>query len=433
MRKVIIILLIAIILMPLIHAIDCDKDLTITQITKDNNYGGPSIHGDYIVYYETNNTTGYFGKIYVYDLNQKTETLLDDSEEQFSGLKVYSNFVIYGKVVQKSSSFQGVYLYNLNTKQKTVLNDNKRWIYGRDVSNNYAIWALKDDEEAAIHLYDIKNKKDEEIYLVKGIVSSPVIYGKYAVWVHYGTYSDGNPEQVVNGLILYNIDTKEFTKISDILSGDTFLQIKFVGNKIIWTDGEGWNRDIYEYDLVAKEKNKLTDNGTMQYDLVADENYIILSQWANKKINTYLFNLSTSTQTKISKDTFNIDSPVIYGDKMVFSSFVGHQAQIFLLNGVSCLVNHEIPDLPIINENKTQTINVTITINNSINNSEQIIIENTSINETIQKESIENESSNVTFQPNATINITTIIPETKKTGFFNSIKCFIIKIFSKTC
>ena len=113
------------------------------------------------------------------------------------------------------------------------------------------------------------------------------------------------------------------------------------GNRIVWTDnrdGGGWdsnqqpdgNWDIYMYDLSTSTETRITTDESNQVEPAIYEDRIV---WADNRNgggrdeygqpdgnwDIYMYDLSTSTETQITSNNSTQWKPAIYGDRIVWA------------------------------------------------------------------------------------------------------------------
>ncbi|WP_232308493.1 PKD domain-containing protein [Methanosarcina lacustris] len=163
----------------------------------------------------------------------------------------------------------------------------------------------------------------------------PVIYEDRIVWMDFR-----NGDQYLNGdIYMYNISTSTETQITT--NGSNQMWPDIYGDRIVWQDsrnggsGYSWDRtenwDIYMYDLSTSTETRITTNESSQTHPVIYEDRIV---WLDERnsgsapddgyggFDVYMYNLSTKKETRITKSTIPLNPDMrssvnIYDNKIV--------------------------------------------------------------------------------------------------------------------
>ena len=94
------------------------------------------------------------------------------------------------------------------------------------------------------------------------------------------------------------------------------------GNIIVWEDyrnADGYeSTDIYAYDLSTGKEMRITNNTSLKYSPVIYGDIIAWEDNRNGNWDIYVYNLSTSTETRITRNEFDQYAPSLYEDKLVW-------------------------------------------------------------------------------------------------------------------
>ena len=94
------------------------------------------------------------------------------------------------------------------------------------------------------------------------------------------------------------------------------------GDIIVWEDyrnADGYeSTDIYAYDLSTGKEMRITNNTSLKYSPVIYGDKIAWEDNRNGNWDIYVYNLSTSTETRITRNEFDQYAPSLYEDKLVW-------------------------------------------------------------------------------------------------------------------
>lgn len=236
--------------------------------------------------------------IYAMDLSNKKETLITGESDQINPA-VYGNKVVY--VLNNT-----VYIYDLSTHKKTSISNGD--------FDSVAIYENKIiiNSQVGIWMHDISTQQTTEIYSRSGYETGhPAIYGNNVVW-------EGNPGE--NGFVdIYkcNLSTSKKSKISNSKKA---YNPEIFGNKIVWQEKHNGNFDIYMYDLSTTKETKITTNSSDSINPVISGNNIVWQDNRNGNWNIYAYDLITHQQIHTTHKSNQV-TPAIYGNKIVWTDY----------------------------------------------------------------------------------------------------------------
>jgi beta propeller repeat protein len=164
----------------------------------------------------------------------------------------------------------------------------------------------------------------------------PAIYGDRIVWTDFRN-GDGYQK---SDIYMYDLSTSTETQITT--SGSACMP-DIYGDKIVWADVRNGNGDIYMYDLSTSTETQITTNGSWQYWPVIYDDKIV---WVDERdadeshgdayvsTSVYMYNLSTSTETRMSTREGQQQGPSsVYDDNVVWNSYLPDGSQcIYMCN-----------------------------------------------------------------------------------------------------
>lgn len=164
----------------------------------------------------------------------------------------------------------------------------------------------------------------------------PAIYGDRIVWTDF---RNGDGYQT-SDIYMYDLSTSTETQITT--SGSAYSP-DIYGSRIVWTDERNGNGDIYMYDLSTSTETQITTNGSWQYWPVIYDDKIV---WVDERdadeshgdayvsTRVYMYNLSTSTETRMSTREGQQQGPSsVYDDSVVWNNYLPDGSQcIYMCN-----------------------------------------------------------------------------------------------------
>jgi beta propeller repeat protein len=315
---------------------------TETQITtNESNQSDPTIYGDKVVWVDelkiddpeipADSYLAINNLVCVYDLSTSTETQLS------SGLRIWSPSIYKDIVVWKQEDFVGnnemVMMYDLSTSTSNLIAYERAGspdIYEDRIVWTQDLWDFKNH----IFMYNISTSSQTEItadgVYEPGSGSFPAIYGDRIVWVpslitenrHSGIYmftlaTPGSPAD--NGNREVGIETRITTNGSRQYSPD------ICENRIVWEDerdGSYWEKDIYMYDLSTSKETRITNDSSDR------QSPSIYGDWVLD--GAYIHNISTFNSTKITGSLSG--NPAIYRDRVVWQDSRNGKSGIYMYN-----------------------------------------------------------------------------------------------------
>lgn len=174
----------------------------------------------------------------------------------------------------------------------------------------------------------------------------PAIYGDRIVWTDF---RNGDGYQT-SDIYMYDLSTSTETQITT--SGSAYMP-DIYGDRIVWTDVRNGNGDIYMYDLSTSTETQITTNGSWQYWPVIYDDKIV---WVDERdadeshgdayvsTSVYMYNLSTSTETRMSTREGQQQGPSsVYDDCVVWNNHLPDGSQCIYMCNLSTFEETQIP------------------------------------------------------------------------------------------
>ncbi|MDD5193671.1 MAG: hypothetical protein PHF67_03725 [Candidatus Nanoarchaeia archaeon] len=178
------------------------------------------------------------------------------------------------------------------------------------ISGDNIVWRKSG---SGIYLYNIT---DKTLNKISNQESNPFISGNYVVWIKFNLYPT-DPE-----LYSYNLITKQTNKISDIKT--EFWALSISGNKVVWAGKDTGNYDIYLYNLDTNKKIKITNEShNQEYPSISGDK-IIWTDFRGVNQDIYMYDLNLSIEKRITYDNLTKFYGKISGDNILYLDSGGY-------------------------------------------------------------------------------------------------------------
>lgn len=229
-------------------------------------------------------------------------------------------------VVGKRNIFLADKLYNINNETFKQFYFPKWLIPGEidDIHGNYIVGTSKVKEKNStntsdfdIFLYNISSNKTILITNESTRQCESRIYENKIVWSECEDCTENKSGKNIN-LFLYDIESKNRTRITNNSKGYWIYSNKFYKNKFVWSENRTGNYDIYLYDISKKMESQITTDLSNQFLPDIYEDKLVYVNESKNSTNIYLYNFSTKRHIQITNDSYIQTRPKIYGDKIVW-------------------------------------------------------------------------------------------------------------------
>jgi len=195
---------------------------------------------------------------------------------------------------------------------------NNSGVKNPDIYGNSVVYADGFD----IYRHQISTSTDTLIGTRSSYFSSdgPAIYANRVVWeeggnikaINLGTCASSPcPETTVSAAALTQRDP-------DIWNGI-----------VVYTDGRNGNDEIYMYNLGTSTETRITNNGAVQEHPQIIGDYIVWTDWRHTNAEIYQYRISTSTTTRITNHAADQTHPVVYGNMIAYRDDRNGQLDVY--------------------------------------------------------------------------------------------------------
>ena len=280
----------------------CDVQIT----NNTSNQFGPAIYGDRIVYYDDRNGNW---DIYMHDLVNHTETQITTNTATQQNPAIYGNRIVWED--NRNNGNWDIYMYDLvnHTETKITFFGTNRYpaIYGDRI-------VYEKTYDGDIYIYRVDLPVPGEILVSHFNSASGPIWGVVGGVPRSAIYSD---RIVFEG------------------EGETYRYDTFI-----------YEMNIYMKDLRTYAEWRTTDPYTQKNPDIF-ENYIVWEDNRNGNVYTighddwdiYVYNLDSSTETRVTNNTKNQQKPAVYGGRIVYQDDRNGNWDIYMV-----MLSYSVPD-----------------------------------------------------------------------------------------
>jgi beta propeller repeat protein len=299
--------------------------ITETRITTNpSNSENPVIYGNNIVWQDDRNGNW---DIYIFNLSTKEQIHTTNTASQVSP-DIYGNKVVWE---DERNGGHDIYLQDLATKKQTRITTSGKalhpkiydegivWMDGRNGGSfdeyNYPVGNWD------IYMYDLSTSQEYQITTNNSTQANPDIYKDKIVWRDERNMED-NPYLYVQ-IYMYNLSTSVESPVNYGNSCFVLSSPRIYGNTIVWmAENVVGDYYIYVYDLSTSTLNMIGSpygNGYACQPAIYG-NRIVWEEGGMDPGNTdiIMYDISTSTETKITTNGSRQSDPEIYGDRIVW-------------------------------------------------------------------------------------------------------------------
>mgnify|MGYP000870971321 FL=1 len=235
---------------------------------------------------------------------------------------------IYGDKIVWHDTRNGnldIYMYDLSTSKETQITSNESWQGWPDIYEDRIVW--EDERNGVsnpdIYMYNLSTSEETQITTNESFQFNPAIYGDKIIWQDFRENRDGDAE---TDIYVYDLSAHNETSIATTALGCWGNPHPMIcGDKVVWYDClDESRRGIYIYDLSSNKKTLISADGSKPA-IYGDK--IV---YVKDSVNLYLYNISTSTETKISTIGSYKKSISIYGNRIVWEDYRSDHPDIYM-------------------------------------------------------------------------------------------------------
>ncbi|AKB36590.1 cell surface protein [Methanosarcina siciliae C2J] len=263
------------------------------------------------------------------DLFTLTETRINTNESSQCYPAIHGNRIVWHD--SRNDNNLDIYMYDLSTSAETRITDNEYSEERPDIFGDKIVWGDNRNGNSDIYMYNISTKKEIQITTNESDQYFPSIYDDRIVWVDLRNgYRD---------IYMYNLSSSEETQITT--DGSDQIYPAIYGDIIVWSDGrnrEGLenyrdskgNWDIYMYNLSTSKETRITTNESSQIDPSIYGNKIVWTDSRNGKWDIYMYDLSMGQEIPIITNKLNKYFSKVYRDRIVYQAYSNDNTDIYM-------------------------------------------------------------------------------------------------------
>ncbi|WP_164888552.1 hypothetical protein [Methanosarcina sp. MSH10X1] len=263
----------------------------------------------------------------------KSEMQITTDEADQSNSATFGDMVVW-EDYRNADGYEStdIYAYNLSTGQETKITSNTSLKYSPVIYGDKIAWEDNRNGNWDIYLYNLSTSKETRITLNESDQYAPALYEDRLVWLD-GRNGGGSldvdhwPEGNWD-VFMYNLSTSKGTRITTNESWKTFPAI--YGDKILWVDGRNGeplhshqivDGDLFMYDLSTSEETRLVSNvsSDTKPDIYGDR--IVWGDDRNQNSDIYMYDLVNSTEVQITDNESEQWRPALYEDRIIWTDY----------------------------------------------------------------------------------------------------------------
>ncbi|MBU1976277.1 MAG: right-handed parallel beta-helix repeat-containing protein [Nanoarchaeota archaeon] len=223
-------------------------------------------------------------RLFLYDL--QSDELMDIASFQTTGAyqEISGNYVVWDRPYTN----RAIFLYDYETGVTTQLSpDDEYWGFP-DIDGTDIVFRRSNSDANGIYLYDI-NTGEESLLIPGEYFSAPRISGNNVAVI------DGSSSNV----LVYHMDTE---RITTIYSGGWLQRaVDIDGNRVVWEDERNGQFNIYMYDLSTSTHTRISTTPSLGPKISGDQ--VIWADYRNGGWDTYSKDLVSGVESRISTTT----------------------------------------------------------------------------------------------------------------------------------
>ncbi len=207
--------------------------------------------------------------------------------------------------VTRTPGIYDIFLYDLRTNTERQLTTNSTWNHAPDIDGDRVVWQSGCD----VYLDDVRTNTVQQLTHLAtksgcpSYAEYPKISGNSVVYV---VTSSGND------LVAFDLTTNTERRIVKGTVVPYFPAID--GDRIVWADERNGDRDIYLYDLKTNQERPIATGPAIQDTPAISGDKVV---WLESH-NIFLYDLATGTQRQITSRPNAKWNPHIWGNRIVW-------------------------------------------------------------------------------------------------------------------
>ncbi|MGQ9504528.1 MAG: GEVED domain-containing protein [Thermogutta sp.] len=271
-----------------------------------------SAWGDRVVW---ENFDGQDWEIFLFDGSETQRLTNNTRDDRFP--------VVFGQYVAWSGhdgQDYEIYLYDSVTGTTSQLTDNDYDDLDPILSDDYVVWTAAAGGRQQIFRYDILAGGDP-INIANNSFNNylPKVSGRNVIWYAYDGFD--------NEIYLYSGGTTR--RITNNTLDDRFPQVD--GSRVVWQQYDGTDWEIALYDIPSETTTLLTNNSTDDTHPDISGTNVVFEHNDGTDLEIYYINLNIgpTAQKAITDNTAHDELPHVYGNRLVWHSFVNGNWEVF--------------------------------------------------------------------------------------------------------
>ncbi len=261
------------------------------------------------------------------------ETQITTDKADQSNSATFSSVIVW-EDYRNGESYEttDIYAHNLSTGEEMKITNNTSLKYSPVIYGDRIAWEDSRNGNWDIYVYDLSTSTETRITLNGSDQYAPALYEDRLVWLDGrngggSLDSDHWPEGNWD-VYMYNLSTSKGTRLTTNESWKTFPAIH--GDKILWIDGRNGeplyshqiaDGDIYMYNLSTSEETRLVTNvsSDVRPDIYGDR--FVWEDDRNGNSDIYMYDLVNSTEIQITDNESEQRYPAIYEDRIIWTDY----------------------------------------------------------------------------------------------------------------
>jgi beta propeller repeat protein/parallel beta-helix repeat protein len=239
---------------------------------------------------------------------------------------------ICGDIIVWSDFRNGVldiyaYTFSNNTEWPVVVNPASQWM--PDVDGDHIVWSDKRNGNYDIYLFNISTGETSRLSTSERKDFSPQIHNDKIVWYSY----EGSPgRDEYSDICLFDIKEWKFIEVTN----DDPIQYSpsIYEDNIVWHDNTYGNWEIFLYNITTSSKQRITREKEQSFapHMYEDKMVYYFHDRVHDIWSVRMYDMNTSAQIDIESETNGDSNPVIYGNRIAWLNKTDAKNDIYVLD-----------------------------------------------------------------------------------------------------